>query len=725
MIGIGKKLETNRIKIKNEESIEANNLKENLKKSYVSSSSASSSSSSSKSSSPSSASTKSTHNKEFNLFFKSASSPMTDSSPHHSFNNQMCKEEITNVFDSLINKHSFQQNNQSQFPFDLNSFSNLNSLNEFRQKELYSTPTIPANNFKDFWKSYLTAACILQQQQQQQHHQQKLVQSSQFSSCLNGSSLESFLKNSSSPATNSYLQSLLMAYPQIGYSLTAKANNQSPNLQEQFLENIYMNLHKTHQFQSERNQQQSHQLNNQNYGAFRMTDNHSPGFLASKVTQNEKEAFYQDCDYGYFSKNANLRNVNSSGSTSSDMTSINHSISGKNSIRKESEKKLESQEVNVEQADTYECDRCEKKFNSSHGLEVHSRRTHLDQQRPYECTQCHKTFGHLVSLEHHKLTHQQERSFECNQCGKRFKRSSTLSTHLLIHSDTRPYPCQYCGKRFHQKSDMKKHTYIHTGEKPHKCIICGKSFSQSSNLITHSRKHTGYKPFACNICGRSFQRKVDLRRHNESQHCKSMDTEKSAIQTTGEINVHTNNQGKKRKLKSTISSHSNQNVAEKEFNEQEFQFEIFEEDQESNTLEENENDEIGKEKRQKIYKKFKEIEDEDSRSLCSSSSSLFSYNHITSKQAIKGRKMSHKRIRVNVDQDKEREDEEEEEERDEEDETNLNETSCSSISSSSNSQLSFSLSTTSVSFNSYHKRENQQSKLKDPIGDEIRKLEQN
>lgn len=115
------------------------------------------------------------------------------------------------------------------------------------------------------------------------------------------------------------------------------------------------------------------------------------------------------------------------------------------------------------QLGTFECDKCDKKFSTSHGLEVHSRRAHTNQQRPYECDICHKHFGHLISLEHHRVTHQHERCFECNQCGKCFKRSSTLSTHLLIHSDTRPYPCQYCGKRFHQKSDMKKHTYIHTG----------------------------------------------------------------------------------------------------------------------------------------------------------------------------------------------------------------------------------------------------------------------
>jgi hypothetical protein len=123
-----------------------------------------------------------------------------------------------------------------------------------------------------------------------------------------------------------------------------------------------------------------------------------------------------------------------------------------------------SQSIMEDANGPYACDKCDKKFGTSHGLEVHSRRAHLDQQRPYECEMCHKTFGHLVSLEHHRSTHQQEKLFECSQCGKCFKRSSTLSTHLLIHSDTRPYPCQYCGKRFHQKSDMKKHTYIHTGE---------------------------------------------------------------------------------------------------------------------------------------------------------------------------------------------------------------------------------------------------------------------
>jgi hypothetical protein len=93
--------------------------------------------------------------------------------------------------------------------------------------------------------------------------------------------------------------------------------------------------------------------------------------------------------------------------------------------------------------------------------------------------------------------------------------------------------------------------------------------------------------------------------------------------------------------------------------------------------------------------------------------------NFSSNQLIKGRKASQKtrHFEENVNQNQE--------ERYEEDEMNLNETTCSSISSSSNSQLSFSLSSTSASFDNYRKKENQQVKSKDPIGDEIRKLEQN
>jgi hypothetical protein len=341
------------------------------------------------------------------------------------------------------------------------------------------------------WKNYLTSFLIQQQQQQQQQHQINKTQFNPFmlhnlggstvsgpasvtnsAGLVGGLAYNNLLNRSFHPISaaqsihhsqpndiTSQMQAFLMA------SLAAAATNsnhqqQSTKYQEQ-IENIMYSRQQKQKYLNELNHpffsnSNSSISSNQEPDLF---DNPKKSMTNKKSMKDEYSNPSSSCSST--SSSYTISNKSSSGFVS--MNDLSHNVQKENELVEEADLII-NDTASVNGKEIYECDKCDKKFSTSHGLEVHSRRTHLDQQRPYECDLCHKTFGHLVSLQHHRVTHQQERCFECNQCGKTFKRSSTLSTHLLIHSDTRPYPCQYCGKRFHQKSDMKKHTYIHTGK---------------------------------------------------------------------------------------------------------------------------------------------------------------------------------------------------------------------------------------------------------------------
>ena len=448
----------------------------------------------------------------------------TKSSTRHSTSSNSKKFQHQSSFVPTSNLHIDTMNENNNF-LKPNS-SNLLLLNQNQSGLLQDSIYLnhqdeTTNNQKSLiWKNYLTSLLIQQQQQQQQqmtkpqfnpfmiHNLAGSTAATTNSAGLvgggGGLNYNNFLNRSFQPIqstqqsihshTNdltSQMHAFLMAsLAAAAASSTSTQQIPATNLYNQTQQSKYQEQIENIIYSS-RQQKQHKYLNELNHPFFSNISNNNTSINnPTQITNQEQETLF-DIPKKHTNKKSmkdEYSNPSSSCSStsSSSFTASNKSSSGFVSMNDLSQTNLLNQQQQKEEnelieetdlilndtatsvndgKEIYECDKCDKKFSTSHGLEVHSRRTHLDQQRPYECDLCHKTFGHLVSLQHHRITHQQERCFECNQCGKTFKRSSTLSTHLLIHSDTRPYPCQYCGKRFHQKSDMKKHTYIHTGIK--------------------------------------------------------------------------------------------------------------------------------------------------------------------------------------------------------------------------------------------------------------------
>ncbi|XP_051790356.1 zinc finger protein 23-like [Erpetoichthys calabaricus] len=165
--------------------------------------------------------------------------------------------------------------------------------------------------------------------------------------------------------------------------------------------------------------------------------------------------------------------------------------------RKRIKRKSESREENLSQTQPklYHCSECNKLFNTSGALQIHTRIP--TGERPYCCPECGKRFTCAKNLHIHRITHIGMKPYCCSECGKQFTTSAYLQKHTRIHTGEWLYHSCECGKQFITKSQLETHTRIHTGEKPYRCSECGRKFSQVSSLNTHTRIHTGDRPYCC------------------------------------------------------------------------------------------------------------------------------------------------------------------------------------------------------------------------------------
>ncbi|XP_021931001.1 histone-lysine N-methyltransferase PRDM9-like isoform X2 [Zootermopsis nevadensis] len=176
-------------------------------------------------------------------------------------------------------------------------------------------------------------------------------------------------------------------------------------------------------------------------------------------------------------------------------------------------KKKEGENERETDADdaSYECEYCQRAFNTPSQLTTHSW-THT---KPYSCTDCQARFSTKGNLIVHSRRHSGERPYSCPSCDASFSTKGNLKRHVKSHSGEKPWQCTQCGSRFTEKKSLKVHMRRHTGERPYQCSVCLKAFSQTSILQSHMAMHLNQRAHLCNQCGKSFRQKSQLRLHEQ------------------------------------------------------------------------------------------------------------------------------------------------------------------------------------------------------------------
>ncbi|KAH8245314.1 hypothetical protein KR032_008544 [Drosophila birchii] len=209
----------------------------------------------------------------------------------------------------------------------------------------------------------------------------------------------------------------------------------------------------------------------------------------------------------------------------------------------------------------FQCDQCDRAYNSKRSLQSHRRLKHTDlvvgaakqkaaperkaQKRKgpakvYKCheKECNQTFRTERDLHGHRWKHT---GIFCDICGKPFTQSGNMMRHRQRHSGIKPHKCPECDATFYTQKELSSHSICHTGrmpcicevcgrpcrdrgvltahmrrhtgERPAKCEVCGKAFYSFHDLNVHAVSHTNLRPFVCDVCGSTFQRKKALRVH--------------------------------------------------------------------------------------------------------------------------------------------------------------------------------------------------------------------
>jgi len=201
--------------------------------------------------------------------------------------------------------------------------------------------------------------------------------------------------------------------------------------------------------------------------------------------------------------------------------------------------------VNVHQAKNFECEKCEKKFNTQESLDMHMISSLFERDK-HVCKACSKEYKHKKDLDQHTKTHDEESSLvSCDECGKEFMRKSNLykhrgrkhglyninfeKAHKVLKTEDGSFECKNCQEKFAEDEWNKLDTHLVLKEcqkseslnydNLFQCQNCENAYQDKNSLQRHIKlKHHNLKSLCCNMCDFVSAYKSSLARHIKKAH---------------------------------------------------------------------------------------------------------------------------------------------------------------------------------------------------------------
>lgn len=172
---------------------------------------------------------------------------------------------------------------------------------------------------------------------------------------------------------------------------------------------------------------------------------------------------------------------------------------------------------------------CSREFTEKASLKRHLNAVHT-QKSAFKCSKCPMMFSYKNNLIRHLANiHGERTTFRCYLCKEPSHTKKALQMHMIqIHSGRSSFKCHFpmCSKSFTHKGNLNVHTNaVHTKENVYKCTECSNEFYSKGYLNKHFAANHGGITFNCDLCKKSLASQHSLKRHINSMHMTSAQTQ--------------------------------------------------------------------------------------------------------------------------------------------------------------------------------------------------------